>query len=126
MKFLSLIVPVSLMCIDIQLKTIYSSIQKYQGTSGFHWNNTTGATIGTAAEENVWNEYSKIKVSANTILFYIIMILLTSISIYLFSPMLLFDPFALKGGIYSQNSNRFCLYLVPKGDMCTYHPLLLV
>jgi len=61
-NFLSLIVAVSLMCSDIQLKTIYNSIQKYQGTSGFHWDNTTGASVGTQAEENVWNEYVKIKV----------------------------------------------------------------
>ena len=59
--FLSLFVIGSLMCTD-KLKITYSSIQKYQGTSGFHWDNTTGATIGTAAEENVWNEYVKIKV----------------------------------------------------------------
>ena len=53
---------VSLVCTNIQLRTIYSSIQKYQGTSGFHWDNTTGATIGTPEEENVWNEYVKIRV----------------------------------------------------------------
>ena len=58
------------MCTDIQLKTIYSSIQKYQGTSGFHWDNTTGATIGTPAEENVWNEYVKIKVCYRLILYH--------------------------------------------------------
>ncbi|KAF8803320.1 hypothetical protein BYT27DRAFT_7110277, partial [Phlegmacium glaucopus] len=46
------------------LKTTYSSIQKYQETSGTHWDNKTGATISTPAEENVWNDYIKIKPNA--------------------------------------------------------------
>jgi hypothetical protein len=101
MIIISFIVPVSLMCTDIQLKKTYSSIQKYQETSGFHWDNTTGATVKTPAEENVWNEYSKIKVCHG---YHFILYLFTMIiSIYLFSPMPLSDPFAIRGGICSRN-----------------------
>ena len=55
------------MCTD-KLKAIYSSIQKYQATSGFHWDNATGATIRTSAEQNVWNEYAKVKVCTGQML----------------------------------------------------------
>ena len=99
-KFLSLIQVVSLMCANIQLKIIYSAIQKYQGTSGFHWDNTTGATIGTPGEENMWNEYVKIRVC------YRLQVILYPNFTYnylyiLFSPMLLSNPFAAGGGICS-------------------------
>ena len=57
------------MCTN-KLKAIYSSIQKYQATSGFHWDNATGATIGTPAEQDVWNEYAKIKVCYLLILYH--------------------------------------------------------
>ncbi|KAF8814585.1 hypothetical protein BYT27DRAFT_7082006 [Phlegmacium glaucopus] len=44
------------------LKATYSTIQKYQETSGVHWDNATGASIQTNAEANVWKEHIKIKV----------------------------------------------------------------
>ena len=58
------------MCTDIQFKIIYNSIQKYQGTSGFHWDNAMGETIVTPAEVNVWNEYVKIKVCCHCLILY--------------------------------------------------------
>jgi hypothetical protein len=93
------------MCNNIQLKIIYSAIQKYQGTSGFNWDNTTGATIVTLAEESVWNEYVKIKVCYCLILYHFTY----DFTIYVISPMLLSDPFAIRGGICSRNLKQFCL-----------------
>ena len=51
------------MWVDLQLKTIYSAIQKYQEqTSGLHWDNVNGANIKTESETSVWNGYVATKV----------------------------------------------------------------
>jgi hypothetical protein len=46
----------------IQIKYIYSSIQKYQGITGVHWDSTHGAGINGEAEERAWNSYIAQKV----------------------------------------------------------------
>lgn len=47
----------------MQIKYIYSSIQKYQGTTGVHWDSTDGADINGEVEERAWNSYVSQKVS---------------------------------------------------------------
>ena len=47
----------------IQIKYIYSSIQKYQATKGVRWDSTDGAGINGEAEERAWNSYVAQKVS---------------------------------------------------------------
>lgn len=47
---------------NCQLKTIYNGIQKYQETSGIHWDDRTGANINTEAEASVWTTYVNTKV----------------------------------------------------------------
>ena len=46
----------------IQIKSTYYAIQKYQASSGTHWDAIGGATITTEADESVWREYMSIKV----------------------------------------------------------------
>jgi hypothetical protein len=46
----------------IQIKFIYSSIQKYKIRTRMHWDNTNGANINGEAAERVWNNYIAQKV----------------------------------------------------------------
>ncbi|KAH7917342.1 hypothetical protein BV22DRAFT_1026530, partial [Leucogyrophana mollusca] len=47
---------------------IFNAIEAYCGLSGTHWDNVHGATIRTADEIVVWDEFIKKKVSAPGIL----------------------------------------------------------
>jgi hypothetical protein len=58
------------MRIDLQFKSIYNSIQKYQETTSgnFHWDNIKGADITTASGKSVWDNYVSSKVCYHPII----------------------------------------------------------
>jgi hypothetical protein len=59
------------MGVDLQLKTIYSAIQKYQEqTSGLQWDNVKGANVKTESEAKVWSGYVANKVRYRSIFYY--------------------------------------------------------